>query len=448
MHLDSFEQILAQHEALMSGNGQKDAPMQLLEQKFAEPFSPSQLNGVLFEEDVTTFLNADFTSTEQQAVTMASEPLLEEGPEYYQGHTVPSLEAFDIPSLPPLEPDFDLVVDGMPEWQFDPDPKPLPLRISPSPRKRRKSNTPSDRDDTPKPSKVQASTETFRPPPKSLALAAFAAPSSALRVMRKYTKFFRDLRRDPTALARRVIANAWRTNWGRLGSLSWWVLGLFLGSPTPEEEPEQSSNADDDFNWHYYSAEASKARRLGMSDGPGPALEEPQSQSTGCHGHAGSRPRLRTKPSKVTFNSPDDDPDRKTPRRCKRCTPDSEQQTFGRKIKLWARFSFAIVLAVGGAVKDGPAAMMADCRDDGPRYQHHHRDGCREYPEQERHHSSGGSSTPSSDEGSDTLDAGHFALNGEIYEFSAPGIHCGAADTTALDGSEASWPEYDLSSGI
>ena len=52
----------------------------------------------------------------------------------------------------------------------------------------------------------------------------------------RYTTYIREIKRDPTALARRVIANAWHANWKLLGKLSWWVLGLFLGTSRRDHE--------------------------------------------------------------------------------------------------------------------------------------------------------------------------------------------------------------------
>jgi hypothetical protein len=193
----------------------------------------------------------------------------------------------------------------------------------------------SDRDVTPIPHKRPQT-----PPAKCLPLVSFTS-TTVFGSISRYTSYFNEIRRDPTGLARRVIANAWCSNWARLGRLSWWVLGLFLG-PSGRADSCDKPSVDDNFNMHYYSAVVSKARR-------GFSAAAEATKGTGQQANVRARSSSQMK---VAFR---DDIQSNRPR-CNECI----ESSFGRSMRLWAKFSFALVLAVGVAVKDGPESLLKD----------------------------------------------------------------------------------------
>ena len=71
-----------------------------------------------------------------------------------------------------------------------------------------------------------------------------------LDTLSHYTYCVWKLRRDPIALARRLIVNIWRSNWKRLGKLSWWVLGLFLGPGARRKQVGDAHSAGCDWEKH------------------------------------------------------------------------------------------------------------------------------------------------------------------------------------------------------
>ena len=160
----------------------------------------------------------------------------------------------------------------------------------------------------------------------------------------RYTSYIHEIRRDPTALARRVIANAWCKNWERFGRLSWWVLGLFIG-----HRPRVGYMAEE-LGWEQYDAEYIASEACG----PGPAVltaddaeqEAPAETARGVrfedqdagYRRAGTKEQAR--------------PALKGSRR---------KKSWGQSLYLWGKFSVAIMLAVGGAVIKGPEAMLKGC---------------------------------------------------------------------------------------
>ena len=79
-----------------------------------------------------------------------------------------------------------------------------------------------------------------------------------LDTLSRYTRCVRILRRDPIALVRRLIANIWHSNWKRLGKLSWWVLGLFLGPGARRKKLGDAHSTGYDWERHDEEAIAGK----------------------------------------------------------------------------------------------------------------------------------------------------------------------------------------------
>lgn len=175
-----------------------------------------------------------------------------------------------------------------------------------------------------------------------------------------YTSYVREIRRDPTALARRVIANAWCSNWKRLGKLSWWVLGLFLGPGwTKQVKKKRGCEAYDGENIAYAEHE--------RFNGPGPSVVGPDTTQI----HPSRLPNLGQKTSArqkkvqsgdtrtrglAQWNECEDE----ASIYCKSCDQRSKN-SWGKSLYLWGKFSVAILLAVGGAVIKGPEEMLKEC---------------------------------------------------------------------------------------
>ncbi len=175
----------------------------------------------------------------------------------------------------------------------------------------------------------------------------------------RYTSYVREMRQDPTALARRMIANAWCSNWKRLGKLSWWVLGLFLG-------PGWKRRVERRQGWEAYDGENIAEAEHERRNGPGPTLGQDTDQRAPSKPGIPHRPN-RTLQKRVEFE------DARAPRltqrkeihdaprmKCKSCEERSKT-SWGKSLYLWGKFSVAIMLAVGGAVIQGPERMLRDC---------------------------------------------------------------------------------------
>ncbi|KKZ60108.1 hypothetical protein EMCG_00799 [[Emmonsia] crescens] len=156
---------------------------------------------------------------------------------------------------------------------------------------------------------------------------------------------------SPVYLVRRIIANAWHANWKRLGKLSWWVLGLFLGGQPRNQWLKNKHQCQTSYNNDKSTAATSNTKHVTNSS------------------HSGMRSltsRVEETPTKrATKVQPDDTS-------ALMCTPPgvcareyplfiSPETPPNRPFELWAKFSFALVLAIGLAVRDGPASLMDEC---------------------------------------------------------------------------------------
>ncbi|ETI29533.1 hypothetical protein G647_01986 [Cladophialophora carrionii CBS 160.54] len=156
----------------------------------------------------------------------------------------------------------------------------------------------------------------------------------------RYTSYVQGFKRDPLALARRVIANAWRSNWSVFGKLSWWVLGLFIGHRRPPsgylewnwERYDGESIANQHCYPHVNDPSVSELRTRASQDAPAPMTE--------ASGKSGRRPGESSPSNSTAAKEPKDG--------------------WGRSLFLWGKFSVAIMLAVGGAIVKGPAEMLRE----------------------------------------------------------------------------------------
>jgi hypothetical protein len=175
----------------------------------------------------------------------------------------------------------------------------------------------------------------------------------------RYTTYMREIRRDPTALARRVIANAWCSNWKRFGKLSWWVLGLFLGAKWKQD-------AEITQGWEVYDGENIAQAEHERLNGPGPSFAQ---EMPGICLPNLETANQSTKPPQKRVEFQDELRNRgerssevqdTQTTQCRICDQGSKT-SWGRSLYLWGKFSIALMLAVGGAVVQGPAEMLRDC---------------------------------------------------------------------------------------
>ncbi|KAI4222342.1 MAG: hypothetical protein LQ349_007650 [Xanthoria aureola] len=165
-------------------------------------------------------------------------------------------------------------------------------------------------------------------------------------------------KQEPLDLARRLIHNAWAIGIAKLGGMGWWLLGLVYGNrwrrkkqvadveTTVEEVPAPSRD------WHYL---APKPRSRSSHESCQPSTD------------IVIAPPSRTVSSRIGYSTTD------TARRRKAMEsptlrhephlvpcPECEQPSSRRTLRLWFRFSLAIVLAIGLAIKDGPGSMLEE----------------------------------------------------------------------------------------
>lgn len=183
-----------------------------------------------------------------------------------------------------------------------------------------------------------------------------ARPLAALTIKTIYTLLstctnaVREFRSDPFALARRVLANAWRMNWKVFGKVSWWVLGLFI-------QPEARSKARASIDWDQYDGESIASRYCnsvpdeGDSDSADIELEQRNT-------------------AKAARNFKDENGNR--------ATGTDAKPGWGQSMYLWGKFSAALVLAIGGVVVKGPSEMLKDAKTPprSDRKRHKHCKGC------------------------------------------------------------------------
>ena len=163
-------------------------------------------------------------------------------------------------------------------------------------------------------------------------------------IFHRLTTLVTQTQQDPFILARRLLANAWALGSGWWGGMGWWLLGLVYG--TRQRERRRSADVDlaedsqnhspKHLDWQHFSSEASRSRAA----------------------HCYFRHRNGDNMSSLALphiSAPS--PPRKVPHLfpCPSCTEPSSRRT----LRLWFQFSLAIVLAVGLAIKNGPASLLA-----------------------------------------------------------------------------------------
>lgn len=208
------------------------------------------------------------------------------------------------------------------------------------------------------------------PPAYTTSQPVRAVPSTLLTtqhafgIFSRLTNLISHTKQDPFILARRLLSNAWAQGSKRLGGIGWWLLGLVYGTRWRKRKRTADSGiveptTTQDFDWHHFTAEASRSR----------AAEHYFRDYGACHQrttdpwlsppHASAQKSLSNNTTPRSFPSPKP---RNEPHLfpCTDCVEPSSRRT----LRLWFQFSLAIVLAVGMAIKNGPATLLSD--DDDP----------------------------------------------------------------------------------
>ena len=154
-----------------------------------------------------------------------------------------------------------------------------------------------------------------KPPSKRNMMPPIKMPSGSVGILHQINGFVASLRDRPMNLARRILANTWSKGSSKVGGLSWWLLGLLFG---PKD-------------WKKARVADEEAATNGDSCGSSNAARGPRQRAS-------------------------------APTTCPACVEPPSK----RSLKLWCRFSLAIVLAIGVAAIEGPGALL---KDDGGSYE-------------------------------------------------------------------------------
>lgn len=191
-----------------------------------------------------------------------------------------------------------------------------------------------------------------------------AKPLAALTIRTIYTVLstctstVRDFRKDPFALARRVLANAWRANWKVFGKVSWWVLGLFI-------QPQTRSKARAPIDWDQYDGESIASRYCSSVSQGSESEDAPLVKVEQVH----------------SDKAQNDEPDQHN---AATAATTGKKVGWGKSMFLWGKFSAALMLAIGGAVVKGPSEMLKETNTDRP-HQRRHSKACKQGKTQNQH---------------------------------------------------------------
>ncbi|KAL9132431.1 MAG: hypothetical protein Q9175_006395 [Cornicularia normoerica] len=184
----------------------------------------------------------------------------------------------------------------------------------------------------------------------------------AFGIFSRLTNLISQTKQDPFVLARRLLSNAWAQGSKRLGGMGWWLLGLVYGTRWRKRKRTADSGiveptTTQDFDWHHFTAEASRSRtaELYFKD-YGACHQGTDSWLSPPHASAHRIPLSNSIPPSTLGPKPRNEPHLFP---CSDCIEPSSRRT----LRLWFQFSLAIVLAVGMAIKHGPASLLSEVPD-------------------------------------------------------------------------------------
>lgn len=170
-------------------------------------------------------------------------------------------------------------------------------------------------------------------------------------------------RQDPPALARRLIHNAWAIGTAKLGGLGWWLLGLVYKhrGRGKNREADAKTTVEDVTNgsreWHHLTPKADDFKHPGLDGSSSQAIAEYHVRRT-----SEAVTKLLDSDQSILQHetSRGFQESRRQPHHSP--CPDCQEPSSRRSLRLWFRFSLAIILAVGLAIKDGPGVLLEDCQ--------------------------------------------------------------------------------------
>ncbi|KAM0804351.1 hypothetical protein BDR22DRAFT_835718 [Usnea florida] len=207
-------------------------------------------------------------------------------------------------------------------------------------------------EDTPKREECTALPACASSPPVKVVPSTTLTTRHAFGIFSRLTNLISHTKQDPFVLARRLLSNAWVQGSKRLGGMGWWLL----------VEPTTTQ----DFDWPHFTAEASRSR----------SAEYYLRDYGACHQNREpwlSPPYASVQPPPLLSNTLPPPTPCPNPRNephlfpCDDCVEPSSRRT----LRLWFQFSLAIVLAVGMAIKHGPASLLSELPDPDPRLPTH-----------------------------------------------------------------------------
>nr|KMM70093.1 hypothetical protein CPAG_06405 [Coccidioides posadasii RMSCC 3488] len=159
-----------------------------------------------------------------------------------------------------------------------------------------------------------------------------------------HSHWFRDIISGSIVLAKRILFNSWHSNWKKIGRLPWWVLGLILGVQRRDGWFKRSVLAH--AAWTPVDSSSAETNPLGRVDHT--------RAGTNATTQSPARTRLSVQESKKRSNTDSSNPN------CDEVA-DTSVTRLAPPFHLWAKFSLAIALAIGLAIRDGPASLMCPC---------------------------------------------------------------------------------------
>ena len=215
-------------------------------------------------------------------------------------------------------------------------------------------------EDTPGPETNPNSPACTSSQPVQATSSSVSTTQHAFGIFSRLTNLISQTKQDPFTLARRLLSNAWAQGSKRLGGMGWWLLGPIYGTRwrkrkrTADSETVETTTTQD-FDWHHFSAEASRRRAAEhyfrdygtCNQRPDSWLAPPRASSAQYLSSSNTTPPFA--PSPKPRNEPHLFP-------CDDCVEPSSRRT----LRLWFQFSLAIVLAVGMAIKHGPASLLVE----------------------------------------------------------------------------------------
>ncbi|KAI4163073.1 MAG: hypothetical protein LQ342_003391 [Letrouitia transgressa] len=201
-------------------------------------------------------------------------------------------------------------------------------------------------------------------PPLKSGVCTAVSTKNAHGIFSRLTDLISKTKQDPVLLAARILNNAWSLGLARFGGIAWWLLGLVYVSrwrttqwvANREMTVEDMCRSDNDDCSHLSlesrrtngkSPEPGIQRALGNARTSSASLAACacQSRDTKHAAPQGRNGAAKTSSGREPHIFP-----------CPDCVEPSSRRT----LRLWFRFSLAIVLAVGIAIKNGPEYLMED----------------------------------------------------------------------------------------